>query len=106
MAHAATEITVGGGNSLHPGCHDAHVSAEARAAGRSADSSTGINKCLHIAGLHGIKIHLLGTRDNDAAHIRMYGMACQDFCCLLQILKASIGAGADYHLVNLNLPNL
>ena len=100
MAHAAAEVTVGGGNSALACSEDAHVTAKAGTAGRSGNGSAGINKGIDVAAVHSLLINLLGCRDNNHTHMVANLVTFENFGSLLQILQTAVGAGADDNLVN------
>ena len=100
MAHAAAEVTVGGGYSTLACCEDAHVTAKAGAAGRSRNGSTGINKGINVTAVHSFLVNLLGCRDDNHTHMVAYLVAFENFGSLFKIFQTSVGAGAYNNLVD------
>ena len=100
MAHAAHEVAVGGGDGALPLGHDAHVSAQAGAAGGGGDGAARLDEGLNEALLHGLEDDLLGGGDDDAPHAVGHLLALEHRGGSPQVADAAVGAGADDHLVD------
>ena len=100
MAHAADEVAVGGRHGALALGEDAHVAAEAGAAGRRAEGAARLDEGLHGAVGDRVETHLLRARQDDAAHVRVNLLAAQDRGRLTQVREAAVGAAADDDLVD------
>ena len=100
MSHPSHKVTVGGGDGALPLGHNAHVAAQAGAAGGGGDGAAGLNEGLNEALFHGLEHDILGGRNHDAAHVVGYLLALHDGGGGAQVADAAVGAGADDHLVN------
>ena len=82
--------------------HDAHVAAQAGAAGRRRNGTAGGDEGFNITGLHGFHVDVLAAGNDDAAHIRM-DLCLSNICSDFQIFQTAIGTGPDDDLVDLDV---
>ena len=80
--------------------------AEARPAGRRAESRAGVDEYLDQPFLQSVQVDLLRAGDNDAAHPGMYFLALQNLGRHPQVLDAAVGAAPDDRLVDFNFADL
>ena len=78
VAHAAHEVAVGGGHGPLALGQDAHVPAQAGAAGRRAEGAARLDERLHGAVGGRVQAHLLRAREDDGAHVGVHLAAAQD----------------------------
>lgn len=102
MAHAAAEIAIRRRDAALAGSHDAHVAAEARAAGRRRDGTAGIDERIDVATLHRLLVDGRAARDDDAAHAVCDLVALEDGRRNLHVLEAAVRAGTDDDLIDLD----
>src|SRR5699024_2950060 len=102
-AHAAHEVAVGGGHALLAVGHDAHVAPQAGAAGGGGDGAAGVDEGGHVAQLNALLEDVLGGGHHDAPHVVGHLLALQDLGGHGHVLQPAVGAGADDHLVDLDL---
>src|SRR5574344_300625 len=101
-AHAADEVAVRGGDAAFAGGEDAHVAAEARAAGRRGDDAAGFGEGLQVAFLHRLQPDALGGGDDDRADAGGDLASLEDRGGGGEVREASVRAGPDHHLVDLH----
>ena len=75
MAHAAHEVAVGGGNAALTLGQDAHVTAQAGAAGGGGHDAACINERRGPAAEDALFVNIHGGGDDDAAHT-LWQCAC------------------------------
>ena len=103
MTHAAAEVAVRRGDTFFTSRHDAHVAAQAGAAGRRRNGTAGGDEGFNITGLHGFHVDVLAAGNDDAADVGMDLVAFEDVGCNLQVFQPAVGAGADDDLVDLDV---
>ncbi len=102
MAHPAHEVPVRRRNGPLSCSEYAHVSAEARSAGRCAECSAGINKDINQSFLQCLFINSLCGGDDDHTHIGMHLVPLDHLRRLAYVLDPSVGAGAYDRLVDVD----
>ena len=106
MAHAAHKVAVGGGYAALPCRQDAHIAAQAGAAGGRGDDAPGIDERLGVAAQDALFVDGHRGGDDDAAHALGDMLAFQHFVGGLHVLDAAVGAGANDDLVDLDVLTL
>src|SRR6266487_833827 len=105
IAHAPGEVAVHRCQGALAGGQDAEVSSDAGAATGSSDRRAGLYKNLQVAETHGLKIDLARGGYNDHARAGSNGFAAQDTCGDGEIVQATIGAGPQEDLVDMDVFN-
>ena len=106
MTHPPHKIPVGSGNTAFALGQDAHIAAQAGAAGGGGDHRACIDKGGGVPPDDALPVDGHGGRNDNAAHPLGNLLAIQNAVSRLHILHASVGAGADDHLVDLNVLQL
>ena len=103
MAHAAHEVAVRGGHALLALRENAHVPAETRPARGRRHHASRLDECFQKPLLHRLEVDALRGGDDDAPHAVCDVLASHHLGGDAHIRDAAVCAGADHHLVNLDL---
>ena len=100
MAHAAHKVAVGGGNAALALGQNAHVAAQAGAAGGSGHDAARINEGGGPAAQDALLVNGHGGGDDDAAHPLGDVSALEDVVGGFHVFQTAVGAAANDDLVN------
>src|SRR5699024_4288415 len=106
VAHAAHEVAVGGGDAALALGQDAHIAAQAGAAGGGGDDAACIDEGLGPAAADALFIDCHGGRNDDAPDALGDVLALEDVVGGLHVLQTAVGAAADHHLIDLDVAAL
>ena len=100
MTHSSDKIPVRGGYAAFSGRENTHMTAEARAASRCTNRSSGQNEVFQKAGFHAVQINLLRRRNDKHAYAIGYFFTAHDIRCFFKIAETTVGARSDNHLID------
>ena len=100
IAHAAYEVAVGRGQCALSGRKNPHVSAQARAARGGRDGGVRVQEDIEQPFVHGLPVDILGSRDDDEAHVLVNLAPLEDARRDAQVLDAPVRTAADDDLVD------
>src|SRR2546421_303626 len=101
LSLAANEVPIGGGRAALAGGDEIAVHADAHRAARLAPLETGITEDAVEAFGFGRELHLRRARYDERRHHRLAALC--DLGGGAQVLDSGVGAGADEHLVDLDV---
>ena len=106
MTHTSHKVSVGGRHGDLILRKDSHIAAKTGSAGGGGNHAARVDEGIDVAELDAFLIDLLGRGDHDTAQIGSDVLSLQDLCRRLHVGEASVGAGADDHLVGNDLGKL
>src|SRR4029079_1430400 len=98
-AHPATEVAVRGRDRTLARGQDAHVAAEAGAAGGGRDARSGLDEDVEQTLAHRLPVDALGGWNDDRATVGVHAAAAQDLRRLPEVGHRPVRAVADVDLV-------
>src|SRR5207244_2726413 len=101
--HPPHKVSIRGRDALLVVAQDAHVAADAGAAGGGRDNAIGVHEHFHETFLHHLPLHFLAPGDDDAPNPWVNFSSTQHVRSLAHILDPAVGTGPDNHLVNLHV---